>query len=105
MELAGESFDILRVIFDKIRGLRIPVRIAVTAHIDGHNVILRVEVSREMVERMRDPADAVQQDQRLFVRSAPIDVMDPKTVDGHITIGGLCMDGDRGKDTGEYCSR
>ena len=50
---ADERLDVLHVVFDEIRALRIPSGIAVPAHVDGDDVVVVAEMRREMVERMR----------------------------------------------------
>ena len=66
-KLLSQTFDVLDVIFNQICGFRIPIGIAVTAHVNRHHVIARREMRSDVIERVRDTADSVQHDQRLLV--------------------------------------
>jgi hypothetical protein len=50
------------------------------AHIDRHDVISGCEVRGEMIEGVRHPPDAVQQDKRWFVLVAPIEIVNAQAV-------------------------
>src|SRR5439155_610704 len=89
LELLRHAFDVLDVVFDKIRALRVPTGLTMPTHVDGHDLIVLVEVGCDVVKRVRHTADTVQHDQRLLIARAPIQIMDAKTVDGDETVHGL----------------
>src|SRR5207249_10204113 len=91
LKLRGKTFDVFDVVLDEIGALRIPIGIAVTAHVDCHHVIVLVEVRGNVVEGVRHAAYAVQHDQGRLIGRTPIQVVDPKTVDGHETVDGLSL--------------
>ena len=86
LELLGQAFDVLDVILHEIRSLWIPTGLAVSTHVDGHHVIVLVEVGCDVVKRVRHTPDAVQHDQRRLPVRAPVEIMDAKIVDGDETV-------------------
>src|SRR5207244_1451865 len=92
-KLLSQAFDVLDIILDQIRSLWIPSRIAMPAHIDSHDVIVRSEVRRDVIERVGHSANAVEHDERLLVRCAPFEVMDAQSANGDESVGGLlCLE-------------
>jgi hypothetical protein len=90
-EIHDEGFDIPDVILDEIRARRVPVRIAVPAQVDGDHAVVLAEMRRKVVERMRDPRDAVQQDQRLLAARPPLEIMDAQPVDRDESINSFVL--------------
>src|SRR5688572_11952424 len=82
------------MVFDDIPRLRIPVRVAMPAHVDGNDAKPAGEVRGDVIERARHAIEAVDEDQRRLLsaersRGTPIDVVDPKAVDGDEAVDGL----------------
>ena len=57
------------------------------AHVDGQHVMIAREVRRDVIERVRVPRDAMQQDHRRPVGGAPLEIVKAQAVDGHEPIG------------------
>ena len=55
-------------------------------HVHGDHVMALEKMRRQMVEVVRDAGDAVQQYQRLFAASAPVEIVNTNTVRVCITI-------------------
>ena len=60
-----------------------------TSHVDGHDVILRSKVWRNVVERVRDASDAMQHDERRFLRRSPVEIVNSQAIDRDETIDRL----------------
>src|SRR5262245_13801125 len=98
-QLLRKTLNVFYVVLHQISAFRIPVRIAVTAHIDGHHVIPRGKMWRDVVKRMGDASDAVQHDQRLLIRCTPFEVMNAQPVYGDETIRWLLRLNERWSET------
>ena len=72
LQVRDQRGDVLDVILDHVRALRVPRRIAVAAHIDGEHMIVRREVRSDVIECAGGARDAVEQDQRRLAGRAPV---------------------------------
>src|SRR5687767_12930429 len=88
-ELRDQSLEVADMVFDDITRLRIPVRVAMSAHVDGNDAKPAGEVRDDMIERARHAIEAVDEDQRRLFRATPVDVVNAEAVDGDEAIYGL----------------
>src|SRR5947208_1808909 len=88
-QLLCDSDDVFNVILYQIGSVGIPGRVTIAEYIYSHHVLLRCEIRRDVIERMRHASDAVKDDYRLFVRGTPVEVMDAEAIDCDETVGWL----------------
>src|SRR4029453_12852744 len=81
-ELLEQSFEILDVVFDEIRTLGTPRRVAMTPHVDRQHPVVARQVGCDVIECVRVAGGPVQGDHRRPGRIAPLEVMKPQAVDG-----------------------
>ena len=86
-QLRDEPLEILDVVLDEVRALGTPARVAVAAHVEREHVVVAREVGRDVVEGVRVPRDAVQQDHRRLRGVAPFQIVKAQAVDRREAVG------------------
>ena len=97
-----ERLEIPDVVLHEVGAFGTPRRVAVPAHVEGDDVVVAGERRRDVVERVRVPGDAVEQDHRRLRRVAPFEVVEAEAVHRRDPIGArrrLCG-GQRGEAQG-----
>ena len=86
LELADNTFEILDVVLDEIPRAGIPIRIAVSSHVDSDDVIA-IRQNWEQCGRTCAPRGRCRgSDERWLVTTAPIQIVDAEAVDGRILV-------------------